>query len=1543
MKRALPLAALALSATGLLSAAPFQRETTGGKKVAGSIQRTPGCGLGEALGRLGSTPLEGSGSGVRRIHPAAQREGAPRHETPARRIPTAKPRGTMMAGVTSYSGIQMITDGYLGRLDGATGKVTKLFSGAAYGAGQDYDLQSGAERDGILYIPKVEEGFFGTEIVWARIDLATGQELEPISFGNEWAAYGYSVTYDPALDLFHMLSLDIASGAYGNYATVDPNDWTLTRHGMLSGRGFLGAMAYNPADGQLWVFDSSNACYTLVPKTTTMVDMGEIADDYDIIADKRTTAAVYSPLDESFAFFWLDSDHQCTRLLYLDTDDLEITEGPALSPSNPYVGYMWCEDPYAPSNAPAHPVVDVLDFPEASLKGKLSFTVPTETYGAKSITGMVDTKVTIDGNVLLESALKPGETRNLELSVAEGLHQLEVSCSLSGVAGPSAKRSFYAGNDQPTTPTGLKVVNGLLTWNPSSPTTGAHGGYVCGAELGYEVALDGEVLTPTPISGTSFQLPSDGELAVAEIEVTATARGKRSEPAVIREALGEGLQLPWSMVPSTDEAELFKTWSASGTEFEFGKDFDRGHNIFELWLDYGEGADDWVFLPPTAISDISRLYEVAFNYRSAAYYEGGEDLDVCIGRYADPEAMTTVLYSHRDLYQIDDTELRVPFAVGEPGNYVVGIHCLTKPDKGYGVHLYGFSMRQTEALSAVPGDATDVVIKGQPKGILKADVSLTLPSLDMTGAPLGAGSEVTVTVSAPGTDPVSLKGRPGERVSGVVEVAKSGMTEFSLLPSNANGKGVARTAKAYVGLDRPRAPQNIACSASEDNRSMTVTWEPPTETGENGGYVNLENLEYVIYTVQSVTFNEIATLPATARSYTYTPAESAQFNLVMGPAARNEVGESRYSGFVDDNIGIPYPTPITEKFSSYGFGISPVFYNMAPAYENSAWESTSSIAALGTGAQTDVDRGALVVYNTGLRPTRGQLVLPKFSTKGLRNAYFSLRWLDWAHAPVFSLHGRVHGETGYRELGRFEPSRPKAGEWVESRVSLPKEFNDREWVDFRIEAELSSDASEYGFLDAIAIGQNVETDLKLASITGPEVMTLGDEADLLVTVVNAGLETVSGKLTVTIADAKGGNQDSQSTRVSRLQEGQTYLAYVHVEALRELFDGGGIVVSATIDCDGDELETNNTLSHSISLLASQAPCVGDLQAEWADDEKSAARLSWSEPDLGYGDRDNFELLPPFAVSEELGIWKNLDLDGKEPFVVSGLEWENNRVPIAWQPFDAVALGVGNDTRLCPHSGRMYLMARSISYDEEAEEEPVQSSDWLISPEVVGGTQIEFWYGTIDPDLKEYVELWVSATDQDPASFRKVRTFSKDGQEAWENVRYTLPADARYFALVYASFDSFAAMLDDVSFTPVQLQSWEVDHYSVLRAFPSAEEKEVGQTNATSYVDDTNSGFQSTYRVLTAVRTSDGFRTGPASNRATLEGSGIDDLRALEGISAGKGFILVSGHEGETLSLYDASGRHLRQLAVTAPSQRFQTEAGVFIVKSGNALAKVMVK
>lgn len=1481
----------------------------------------------------------------------------PKIQNKPRKMLAAKPeklRGNLYSHVSRHSNMTYYNQAFLGKIDQNSGKMSVVYTGAQYSPylSDDYVYGCATLRDGIMYIPGTLISFTEFGVVWNRIELATGEQLEPLQFGSDIFADPYTLVFDEVSGKFFGLCYD--QGQHSQLVSYDPdNNFKVDYIGWIGDRGFIGALAYNPEDREVYAFGEDNMVYTLNRSRGTLLTVAELTSDYDFFPNQDVMRFVYSPLDHSFVTVYNDNDIQAPRLLYIDPEEWEVEEGAIVTANvSPYITSLVCPDLYAPQDAPEYPAEPEIIFEKNNLTGSFTFSAPEFTFAGVSLGNKkIEAIVKVDGNIVVNENMTPGDKKTVSLSLAQGLHVMEISfANGKDNVSPVRKTNFYVGNDKPCAPANIKMTDtGHLTWTAPGEV-GVNNGYVDTSVLSYNIFVDDEQQNGRPVSATEYDLYMPKNLKYSEISVTATANQQTSPKGSIQSVIGKPLELPVYLEPTKEESKLMTIFDDNHDGMTWGyTNNDNGTGMF-MWLGYLNRADDWMFLPMINFPSADGLYNFTFDISSVVTTYTTEDFDIYVASKPDPDYVESLIFSQNEFEVGPSPEnVSVKFAVKNAGINYIGFHLRSSNEGNHqGIRVGDFNISRLDGKTSNVPDAVDFAsITAAEKGELKATVKAKLPKLNMIGQPLDANTPLTLIFSSD-KETVKATGKPGEEVYATASVMTDGFNKFEVSVANANGDGLKRYYRAYVGLDTPLAPGNITICPDDDNLGGTLTWSKPSEVGQHGGYVNPDDITYNIYSVSGIQYTKIAS--TRDLKFTWRCATPTQMAYRVGPSATNRMGESVDSRFVLEALGDPYEIPIVDELSTTGFGMSPYNFMTVGEFEPSHWENVSGMNGLGIGDGI-MTQGGFACYSESGDSGWGELIVPKFTTKGVSKASFRIRFWDYKDCPKVSIYGRRSGHLDLEKIGDIVVNRPAKGTWEEGIVSLPEEYTNQGWVQFRIRVRLTGGASEYFMLDNIQITPDVDRDLKVAGVSGPALATVGQNVKFQATVINSGYERLGGSLVLELIDTHHNKVvDYKSTNVTPIQSGKTFVSNFEFELDGKYTDVKDLAVKATVIADGDEVANNNSRHYTMEVKNSVVPVVSDLKAS-QDEATGNVALTWSEPALTYGDFLDVERDGEAFKSDISSVsgWKLVDRDGGSPFGIQGLEnvWSTDKMfaPASWMIFDAEKAGTLNDARLCPHSGKRFLMARTNQYEEEGDY--IQAQDWLISPEVVGGTEVSFWLNHLDTTYTEYVELYYSYTTDDIESFKMIRTFSKSGSEAWEEVKFTLPENVRYFALVYRSFNCYAAMIDDISFTPKNLDVWELDHYSLWRALYGEKEAKCisEKLTATSFSDEKISAEGATYFLTTTVKDAhDGsLREGPRSNYAYVGISSVDDIRMLDGVFGGKGVITAVGHNGDTLAVYGADGKFLRLVALTSDRESIEAEAGIYIVKSGNRAAKVMVK
>lgn len=1490
------------------------------------------------------------------------------------------PKGSLYAVVPRYLGQEYTYEAFVGKLDIVAGTLTPVHYNSAFCpfTGSDFTFQTDCYRKGYMYCPDQDLNMVEntSTYTWKVVNIETGEIEGVVNFGSNLEAAPYTLTYDENHDVFYGLALGVGVG--NQLCKYDPAkfkydgticDDAITFMGDMTVSGnYLSALAYYPVEDKLYGFDQYNTVYNI----DVTGDFGEAHTDgyldtiIQLCEDGVTTPLVYSPRDEMFICTYPDNSIKKNVVFFIEPDSWQVYEGVAINSNlNPYFAALICTDELADHDAPEQAAAPVVNFEKNNLTGTVTFTTPEFTYYGIALGSVeLDVTVTIDDKVLFQGKMAPNATKTLDTTLAEGKHTLTLVTAIDGKASPSKTISFYVGNDTPLAPANLALDINKLTWEAPA-AIGVNGGYVDVDALEYDIYIDDKQQNSAPVEECEFTLRNNNNLKRARIEVRATANGKVSAPAAINEVLGRALTLPQSFAPTKEQFNLFTVINANeDNQYWFQSTINEdGKPVVAFNIGYFVDADDWLILPAMNFPSSDELYNLAFSFASPGNNDMSEEsFEIYLGKKpkADDLLEGTCIYK-RDLYTKNTQtlwdNLSFNFVAQEPGDYYIGIHCYSsKENNAAGMYLRDFEVKSVEGkTSGAPGDSKKITVTPGEYGDQSAEIQILVADTDMAGKPLDPDKTITYNVLCEQSQDAAVgSGKPGETITiSCGATGTDGYADFCITPSNEYGSGYTRVRRVYVGIDTPLAPVNIQGFPAEDNMSMKITWENPGNVGANGGYVDVDALTYNIYTRSGVTYYKVGATKELSTTFNATNPKLDDY--YVGPAAANEAGESVGSRFVQEQLGKPYEAPVKEYWNSTGFTMNPYTYQTTNQYALSTWENTSYPQAFGDDfANAQCQQGALFSYSLSGH-TETMLNLPKISTEGLYRANFSLRFWDYRYTPELRLYARYYGQLERKLIGTITPNNPTRGMWNEAILSLPDEVLNQKWVQFSIEASLVGADTEYLVFDTWSVYSDCEYDLGITSFTGSSEAALGDQLKYNCLVTTSGTEPASGKLTIDLVDENGKVYATSQNVITNLPSLSVSEFNATFDLTGDFHDATQLTARAIIESENDELANNNRREISVAIKSATIPVVSDLKGNAGE---KGVTFTWSTPTCQYGDFDNFEYHPAFVNSETIGTWKNVDHDGLEPALLNNgsleLTWEGSTQPSAWTVIDAVKLNLNNDPRAYTHSGKQYLMARAANIPSSDDPSKYQSSDWLISPRIQGGTILSFWVNSLSTDT-EYFEIWYSTTGTELGTISKLRPndcgdfkgrkpYSKSGSDTWEQIVYQIPNNAKYVAIRYCSYDGLAIFIDDISITPVELFTGTADHYALYRsdngkAYNKVADNIVGNT----YTDDTYADTNANYYLVCASEIDGLVMEGPKSNKVFIASSAVADITDDTDIRGGSREIILIGYEGQKVDIYTTDGKIAYSTPVRAQQARFGLEPGIYIVKVADRQTKVVVK
>lgn len=817
-----------------------------------------------------------------------------------------------------------------------------------------------------------------------------------------------------------------------------------------------------------------------------------------------------------------------------------------------------------------------------------------------------------------------------------------------------------------------------------------------------------------------------------------------------------------------------------------------------------DNNDDWLISVPIHMTpgDYTLSYEVGMMGTGAL----GVEMDVWLftapsldGKLA--EIVPSTRYTIKDM-----TPYQYNCAIPEEGYYYVGFHCTTaKADKGT-LKLAKFGLKNGGYVPPVPQDppaAGELSWTLAPKGELKAHLTYVAPTKTVGGADLSEISKVVIT-SRWEVDKFTYENvAPGETIELDVEMYQGFNNRFTAVAYAGDVEGEKVEYKSiYCGKDTPFAPTDVKLTLADDYCSATLSWTAPGEVGENGGYVDTENLTYYVFDAFGSYYDPaILTTDETSVTIEF-DKEPQDFYAYQVTAGNGDY----YSLDTASNVvtaGIPSSLPFVESFKDgyyEGFWLIDVKSTGASTQN---WGTVDDSFFSSLIDPDDPDAPAPLTSQDGDNGFYYWLPYEKDAMFGLVSTRVSIAGAEnpvlefWYQGQGSRLDVLVAAGTGdllpVSEINLKE--NPTTG-WTLARVPLSS-YKESGAVQFeiRLTATDNSDSNTYSVpFDNISIRDLKDRSARFVTISNPESVKPGEEVSFKARIENNGSAQFAG-VSVSVVGPDG---KSVSVPVAGLAPNtfeDVTLSYTMPVAVVDREKAGFIV--KVEDAEGPLAQ--ETVDAKI-IYPAYAPATG-LAAEVKVNE---VNLSWSapvnDPDAANVIEEDFENEDYQLMSiNGVGGWTVYDGDGQKTYNVFR-EYYNpyQTMPMAFQLFNreyAEVTTYWDDA--AAHSGGSFMLAPSA--------QSAQNDNHLISPELSGNAQtVTFW-------AKSYIIAWpetftvnYSTTGNSPEDFTNSVVVAglpenREVPEVWTEFSFELPAGAKYFEIVHDSFDSYALFVDDITF------------------------------------------------------------------------------------------------------------------------------------------------
>ncbi len=808
-------------------------------------------------------------------------------------------------------------------------------------------------------------------------------------------------------------------------------------------------------------------------------------------------------------------------------------------------------------------------------------------------------------------------------------------------------------------------------------------------------------------------------------------------------------------------------------------------------------CDDWLISVPVKL-EAGKDYTLSFD--SYMNFEKIEDLmEVRLGSDVTPEAMTTELVPVFSIkYNNKKAETKTQtFTVDATGAYYFGFHAVSKAGQGGVLRLSNFSVVESSTV-VEPAAAGTLSVEMASKGELAATVTYVAPTLTASGKPLEKISKVVLTTNwaykqeitdvQPGQtltfQTTDIFNGPNNRFEAVAYVGET-IGEPALLTG------------LYAGYDNPQPLQNLKVRLSDDYKHVTFSWDAPTEVGENGGYVDVDDVTYYIFDAFGSYYDPaIAMTKGTSYTFDYSDIDGQDFVAYQVTASFQDdyyISSASTSDIVI--VGQPETLPFVDSFTDGNYA---QMWAVDPDSQGDFMNGTLWDNELQTNA--DADEGVEPEYLNSQDADNGFFLFLPYQ-KDATYGFFSTKIdISGAANPVFEFFYQGKGSVLDAKLAvdgkPFEVVKSlnlkenPTDEWALCRIDLAPYKNAR-YIQIGVMVSAVHNTADQTWsvpFDNIRVIDLKDQDARISYLCIPANVKAGENAPAYLVVENIGTSPLSGAGVTLAVDG----EEIATATLPDFGSGKIAMAEFEVPSSLLSPDMLSVKFAATVPGKDEQL----TAAGDIAVLFPEYPAPAGLTAV-ADNGN--VTLSWDAIDMAALTApatrvEDFEnpAYEHFTISD-FGGFHFVDGDGRATYrFLDDVLNPYRTQPQAYQLFTPSESGIPEEQYLDadPHSGKSMLVAWSCDRVND---------NWLISPALSGAAQtLSFWAKSFTSGYPESFEVLVSYTDAETTSFELLTTVD-EAAETWTEYTVALPEGAEYFAIRHTSYDTYALYLDDFTF------------------------------------------------------------------------------------------------------------------------------------------------
>lgn len=1166
-----------------------------------------------------------------------------------------------------------------------------------------------------------------------------------------------------------------------------------------------------------------------------------------------------------------------------------------------------------------------------SLNATVAFTIPSTDVDGNAIDGDLYWEITDGETVFASGTAADGTSISTEVAVSEaGMYGLSVVLTYNGAKSAPATVNLFIGPDTPVLSSLPDVFPNdnevTILWEDAESLNGGNLD-----PLTYKVVRmpDGKVVSEGKAETEATDIVESDLKTVCTYEVTPSAGAINGETVVSRPIyVGKYFTLPYT--DNFEDALLFKQYPALDANIDNNTwwiDTRRGAAVYSSTVE--DNADDYLCIGPFKL-------DAGTNYTFRMTADGHSRMER-VAAYVGTDPASKQSF---DNCIVEETVI----------NPVAGSKSLTGtfvPDK---TDSYWFGIHACSDANAKDLYIYDVNITGQTND--------TPAAPEFTYVPAATGPEFTITVprytisgdaAARATSVRIYRNNEivGEVTDGVTDGASvkfadntEGLTAgnyvYSIAAVNAAGEGLARSQEIWVGADVPGKPHNMrVCEDINTPGLIHVTWEAPV-AGANGGYYDPSSVTYMVDWLsygaggsgeKHVGGNTSVDIELPADALQQQGVIAISVNASNSSGSANIDSRMTRSCYYGPALDLPLAETFAGSKANSGIWSGESIVEKESLFD-SIWDFSSSDSQ-------DSD-GSMMSLSTFAAGGGYRIRTPRVDISKAENPILVFHHMYTAAASDFCVEIAVDDQP-FTTLKDIDLTAAASDQWTRYTVPL-NEFKDAKYVQFAFSGHASYEASAFNNIDNVNILDNTDADLKVLSITAPAKVSVNDPLEISVSIRNASTKDVAtGEYKVSLY--KNGKQVSVAEEVGIRSFDNATVTFLDNPVPT---DPENSVYSVKVDFESDNNPADNASDEvTVRISVPNYPAPANLTAE----TRSGVTLNWTAPDLSLIGRESvtegFDGYEPFIISN-IGEWTTYDKDGAPTVVMATVlgpyDYPHIGEPMAWQVMNPGAANIINGAWYA-RSGEQMIVSFQACRDGGRD---VTSNDWLISPELDTAAQTISFYARVGMSsyAPELMDIYVSSTGKAVEDFTPLaENVEVQHSKDWIEFEYKLPEGTKYFAIVHKSFDKLALLIDDITFVPAgsKYEDITLEGYRVYRDGLRIDYVEAGKT---SYVDTkTEAGKSYTYHV-TAVWDKGESRV---SNAATAVSGVVDTFVADVRVSSLDRVITVTGAEGMPVGVYTVDGRLVAETPGAAVTRIPVDADGVYIVRAGSSLSKIIVR